>query len=82
MRLLLLEPRKSLSFHKDPEPRLHIPIVTNPGCLLIVDNFSTHVVANGGVYYMNTKKYHTALNGGENDRVHIVATILDTKEPQ
>lgn len=80
MRLLLLEPRNSLSFHRDPEPRLHIPILTNPGCLFIVDNFSTHLAAEGLVYYTNTKKYHTTLNGGETNRVHLVATILNTKE--
>jgi hypothetical protein len=81
MRLLLLEPRNSLSFHKDPQPRLHIPIITNPGCLLIIENFATHLVADGSVYYTNTKKYHTALNGGEANRIHFVATILNTKEP-
>ena len=32
VRLLLKEPRSTLSWHKDPEPRLHIPIITNPGC--------------------------------------------------
>ena len=30
VRLLLKEPRSTLSWHKDPEPRLHIPIITNP----------------------------------------------------
>ena len=33
VRLLLKEPRSTLSWHRDPEPRLHIPIHTNPGCL-------------------------------------------------
>ena len=32
VRVLLKEPRSTLSWHKDPEPRLHIPIITNPGC--------------------------------------------------
>ena len=31
VRLLLKEPRSTLSWHKDPEPRLHIPIITNLG---------------------------------------------------
>lgn len=79
VRILKLDPRKTLSFHRDPEVRLHIPIVTNPGALMIVDNFATHMPANGSVYYMNTEKYHLALNGGESSRVHLVATILDVK---
>ena len=82
MRILSLSPRKSLSYHRDPEPRLHIPIITNPGSLLIVDNYCTHIPANGGVYFMNTQKYHTALNGGESLRVHLVVTVLEKKEKQ
>ena len=35
VRLLLKEPRSTLSWHRDPEPRLHIPIFTNPGLSLI-----------------------------------------------
>ena len=80
LRILLLEPRNCLSFHRDPEPRLHLPILTNPGCLLVADHFCTHLPADGSVYYTNTLKYHTALNGGESNRVHLVATILNTNE--
>ena len=35
VRLLLKEPRSTLSWHKDPECRLHIPIITNKGLSLI-----------------------------------------------
>ena len=31
VRILLKEPRSTLRWHIDPEPRLHIPIITNPG---------------------------------------------------
>ena len=31
VRLLLKEPRSTLSWHKDPECRLHVPIITNKG---------------------------------------------------
>ena len=30
VRVLLKQPRSTLSWHRDPEPRLHIPIITNP----------------------------------------------------
>ena len=79
LRILLLEPRNCLSYHRDPEPWLHIPLLTNPGCLFIADNFCTHLPANGSVYYTNTLRYHTALNGGESNRIHLVSTILDSK---
>ena len=63
------------SWHRDPEPRLHIPIVTNPGSLFIVNHHVTHLPADGSVYFTDTRGYHTALNGGETNRVHIVAAL-------
>ena len=63
------------SWHRDPEPRLHIPIVTNPGALFIVNHHVTHLPADGSVYFTDTRAYHTALNGGESNRVHIVAAL-------
>jgi len=35
IRILLKQPRSTLSWHRDPEPRLHIPIITNPGCHMV-----------------------------------------------
>ncbi|MBE1285646.1 MAG: hypothetical protein GJ676_20205 [Rhodobacteraceae bacterium] len=63
------------SWHRDPEPRLHIPIVSNPGSLFIVNHHVTHLPADGSVYFTDTRGYHTALNGGETRRVHIVAAL-------
>jgi len=77
VRVLKLLPRSTLSWHRDPEARIHIPITTNPGSILIVDNFATNLPADGSAYFMNTRKYHTAINGGEENRVHIVATVLN-----
>ncbi len=63
------------SWHRDPEPRLHIPIVTNPGSLFIVNHHVTHLPADGSIYFTDTRGYHTALNGGEYHRVHLVAAL-------
>lgn len=63
------------SWHRDPEPRIHIPLITNPGSLFIVNHHCTHLPADGSVYFTDTRGYHTALNGGGEDRVHIVAAI-------
>lgn len=63
------------SWHRDPEPRLHIPIITNPGSLFIVNHHVTHLPADGSVYFTDTRGYHTALNGGEYHRVHLVAAL-------
>ena len=79
LRILLKEPRTTLSWHRDPEPRLHIPIITNPGCMMVIENVAKHLPANGRVYITNNIKYHNAFNGGEENRVHLVACLTDYK---
>ena len=77
IRILLKEPRSTLSWHRDPEPRLHIPIITNPGCLMVINNVAKHLPADGSVWVTNNTKYHNAFYGGEENRVHLVACVLD-----
>ena len=79
VRLLLKEPRSTLSWHRDPEPRLHIPIISNPGCIMVIDNVAKHMPADGSVWITNNTKYHNAFNGGEENRIHLVACVLDYK---
>ena len=79
LRILLKEPRTTLIWHRDPEPRLHIPIITNPGCMMVIENVAKHLPANGRVYITNNIKYHNAFNGGEENRVHLVACLTDYK---
>ena len=78
-RILLKEPRSTLSWHRDPEPRLHIPIITNPGCLMVIENIAKHLPADGSAWITNNIKYHNAFNGGEENRVHLVACLTDYK---
>ena len=77
VRLLWKMPRTTLSWHRDPERRLHIPIVTNPGALMIIDDEVKHMPADGKVWITDNTKYHNAFNGGEEDRVHLVATVIE-----
>ena len=77
VRLLLKEPRSTLSWHKDPEPRLHIPIITNLGCSMVIENVAKHLPADGRVTITNNTKYHNFFNGGEQSRVHLVACVLE-----
>ena len=77
VRLLLKEPRSVLSWHKDPECRLHIPIVTNAGCSMVIENVAKHLPADGSVWITNNTKYHNFFNGGEQARVHLVACVLE-----
>ena len=77
VRLLLKEPRSTLSWHKDPEPRLHIPIITNLGCSMVIENVAKHLPADGNVTITNNTKFHNFFNGGEQARVHLVACVLE-----
>ena len=79
VRILLKQPRSTLSWHRDPEPRLHIPIITNPGSIMVIDNVAKHLPADGSVWITNNTKYHNAFNGGEENRIHLVACVLDHK---
>ena len=77
VRLLLKEPRSTLSWHRDPEPRLHIPIITNPGSIMVIEEVAKHLPADGYAWITNNTKYHNAFNGGEEGRVHLVACVLN-----
>ena len=77
VRILLKEPRSTLSWHRDPEPRLHIPIITNPGCKMVIEDVAKHMPADGTITITNNTKYHNFFNGGEQDRIHLVACVLE-----
>ncbi len=77
VRILLKEPRSTLSWHRDPEPRLHIPIITNKGCRMVIEEVSKHMPADGTVTITNNTKYHNFFNGGEQNRIHLVACVLE-----
>ena len=79
IRLLIKQPRSSLSWHRDPEPRLHIPIITNTGCMMVIENIAKHLPADGAVTITNNTKYHNFFNGGEEDRIHLVACMLENR---
>jgi|TARA_B110000881_G_C18587491_1_gene525762 hypothetical protein len=79
VRILLKEPRSTLSWHRDPEPRLHIPIITNLGCSMVIENIAKHLPADGKVTITNNTKYHNFFNGGEQARIHLVACLLENR---
>ena len=77
VRILLKEARSTLSWHRDPEPRLHVPIITNLGCRMVIEDVSKHMPADGTVTITNNTKYHNFFNGGEQARIHLVACVLE-----
>ena len=47
--------------------------------LIDYDNVAKHMPADGSVWVTNNTKYHNAFNGGEENRIHLVACVLDYK---
>ena len=63
------------SYHKDPTKRIHIPLITNDKCFMVIDDIVHRYPADGNYYISDTTKMHTAVNGSWEDRVHIVGCI-------
>ena len=80
IRFLMKPPRTCLSWHRDPEKRLHIPIITNKGNIMVIDNEAFHMPSDGAGYITDNTKYHNFFNGSEVDRVHLVATIIPNEK--
>ena len=76
MRFLMKPPRTCLSWHRDPEKRLHIPIITNKGNIMVIDDIAFHMPSDGAAYITDNTKYHNFFNGSECERVHLVSTLL------
>lgn len=78
MRWMVLFPKSCYSLHRDGTRRLHIPIKTNDQCFLIFEGGGTfHNLREGAVYITDTRKNHTAINGGLEIRVHLVGCLYD-----
>ena len=63
--------------------RLHIPIITNPDVVFTswgLDGQPTRVTMQpGDVWYLDTRKPHTAVNRGQTRRVHLVIDVIVTE---
>ena len=44
---------------------------------MVIENESFHMPADGSIYITDNSKYHNFFNGGEKDRIHLVATLLE-----
>ena len=77
MRFLMKPPRTCLSWHRDPEKRLHIPIITNKGNIMVIDDIAFHMPSDGAAYITDNTKYHNFFNGSECERVHLVSTLIE-----
>ena len=82
MRFLMKPPRSCLSWHRDPERRLHIPIITNVGNIMVIKDTAFHMPSDGAAYITDNTKYHNFFNGSEVERVHLVSTLIEPKQTE
>lgn len=77
VRIMNSQPKTCLTWHQDNTNRIHYPIKTQAGCLMVIENEVMHLEKNTW-YLTETKQiYHTALNSSVEDRIHLVAVVLD-----
>ena len=81
-RLMTMHPRTCYSIHTDMNPRIHIAIKTHRQARFIftVPPSNTHLPADGSVWWIDTTKEHSAMNGSMEDRIHLVACLVNTTE--
>lgn len=78
-RIARLTPRKCYSVHQDFHRTLHIAIHTNPKSyfLFVDEQRLIHIPEDSHVWYVDTKRSHTAFNGGDDSRIHLMMRVDD-----
>jgi hypothetical protein len=73
-RVMSLKSKEVYSYHKDLCPRIHIPLISNFKCKMVVEDIAFEMPADGSIYLIQTQLYHTAFNGNYDPftRIHIV----------
>lgn len=75
-RVMQLGPKRCYSLHRDPTPRVHIPLISDENSLMLIDNKAQHLEV-GKIYWTDTRKMHTAINTGPSSRIHIVGCVSE-----
>lgn len=74
-RLMWVNPRSCYSFHCDPAPRVHIPLITNPECYFLFDPGVMFHLDLNSVWWVDTTQKHTFLNCSDKARLHLVGVV-------
>lgn len=70
-------PNTAYNWHTDIGKRcIHIPLITNNGCLFVYENTAFKMPADGSVYFVNNEKFHTFVNAGSSSRLHLTFETL------
>ncbi len=80
VRLMNFPSKMCLSWHLDANERIHVPIITNNGCHLVIENNVYHLPADGSSYIADVTPPHTAFNGGWDNRYNLLLDVLGYKD--
>tara|TARA_B100001057_G_scaffold483013_1_gene559204 strand:- start:56 stop:649 length:594 start_codon:yes stop_codon:yes gene_type:complete len=78
IRFMNLKPKQCLTWHQDTTYRIHYPMKTQDGCMMIINDEVKHLPKDTWWKTFTTSK-HTALNASKEGRLHLVACVLDEK---
>ena len=80
-RIMTISPNFKYIPHADPNPRIHIPIVSNELCkfhFFAQQELQQYMPADGSIFWVDARNKHTFYNSSDKYRIHIVAvTDLD-----
>jgi hypothetical protein len=74
-RLMWVNARSCYSFHCDPSPRIHIPLITNPECYFLFDPGVMFHLGLNSIWWVDTTQKHTFLNCSNKPRLHLVGIV-------
>lgn len=74
-RFIWLGANACYTFHKDTSPRIHVPIITNDQAFIIFKSGLIEHLSIGKVFWTDTRLEHTANNGGDQWRLHLVGSV-------
>tara|TARA_B100000212_G_scaffold150494_1_gene113192 strand:+ start:2190 stop:2627 length:438 start_codon:yes stop_codon:yes gene_type:complete len=74
-RVMRMTKKSCYSYHYDKTKRIHIPLVTNKNCFMVIEDEVFRYPADGNYYIVDTTKMHTFVNASFEERIHIVGCI-------
>ena len=74
-RLMWVGPYACYSMHKDPNQRIHVPLITNSECYFLFKYGTPTHLKLGKVYLTDTRTEHTFVNCSDSPRLHLVGAV-------
>lgn len=78
VRIMKSEPKTCLSWHVDDTKRIHYPLKTQDGCIMVIENEVKHMPSNTW-WLTDTQNLHTAFNASTESRIHLVVEVVSQR---